>query len=104
MGLEQEPDPGGAELISQFMPAVPIQNNAEVANWHGVAVDGVGRHRPAGFLTDMSRYLMAKEIEIDPGSRFTPDPATEQAGIEGASLLEFFNREGEVKWIIHSHG
>ncbi len=89
---------GGAEAVGERLPAVHGEDDAEVRDGDGVAVDGVvvrlfgGRGR-----LEVRDYLMAEEIEVDPFGAAAAFRAAEGLAVEVARGMEVVDRESNVE-------
>lgn len=72
------------ESRDQVMPLLNGQDQSEVANRNGLAIDSVRTRNPVERGVEVGNKLMPKEIEVDPISRTTTLAASEQIAIEPA--------------------
>ena len=97
VGFDDELGPGGRQALGKRVPVGGLQDRAEVADRHVVAVDGAGRLMPDLLGRQVRDDLVAVEIEVDPDVAGAAFGATEQGAVKGAGLGQVADGKGEVE-------
>jgi len=89
------------QSIRQLVPMGPVENEAKVAGWYDVTIDGVAKSATTFFGFEVSTDLMPTKVEIDPFPLlFTPGAAAESFHVEVSSRLEIVHGKGEMKGLV----
>ena len=94
---DHERHSGRFEAVAQGGPFVPGEDHAEVRHGHGVAVDRVGVVVSCS-LGQVNAQLVSEQIEVDPPWGAASLAASKDFPVEGASISEIGDGDGQVKW------
>ena len=86
-GLDHELDPGRLQPVSQFVPLVPGQDNAEMRHRYIMPVNRVavpGTTGSGSIIHDVGDELVPEEIEVHPSLITATFTTPQQVPVEGA--------------------
>ena len=95
--LDDEVGAGRRQALGQALPRLPLEDGAEVAHRHLVAVHLVGPGLRHLVGAQVRRDLVTEEVEVDPALRLAADAAAEQLDVETAGRRQIGDRKGEME-------